>query len=100
MLERLSDSSTVVVTEATNAVIDVFADDGNDPAFRALNALAPLQQALPSLALRVRFAVVCYWDITDDVQLEQQKRMLGEMERQALEDAIANLEGFVQYKSS
>ena len=85
LMRSVSDSSLLVVAEALNGLFDTYGDERFDAFFGSAGLLPALRAALPQLQAKLR---------------SQDGRGLGEMERERVEEALENLEGFISYKAS
>ena len=83
LLAHIMDPSAVVLTEVVNALIDIFADDGNDACFQELHGLQKLSMCLKGMRTKAK----------------QQARSLGPVGSLMVEEALENLESFIAYKS-
>lgn len=83
LFAHIMDPSAVVLAEVVNALIDIFADDGNDACFRELDGLQKLTMCLKGMRTKAK----------------QQARSLGHVGNILLEEALENLEAFIAYKS-
>eukprot|EP01121_Diplochlamys_sp_Union-15-3_P015594 TRINITY_DN5193_c0_g1_i1.p1 TRINITY_DN5193_c0_g1~~TRINITY_DN5193_c0_g1_i1.p1 ORF type:complete len:294 (-),score=43.89 TRINITY_DN5193_c0_g1_i1:27-809(-) len=80
LLGFLSDTSVLVVVEAVNAILDIFADDALDDLVTKLNMLPQLEQVLPKLSKLVK-------DTSEDnIMLDR------------LDEARLNTKRFLEYK--